>query len=372
MSKEKHNSNQKVLFILKTSKSTKNGLYQMNQYVAQSKLIHTFFQTQIIKLSATNSDFILLKYTEAIFKTCRSFFEILYSLKTFKPDIVYFVISPVNSFIRDFLYIILLKLFRIKVIYHLHGKGIKKKAKQCRLYNKLYKLVYKDSYLIIISKKLKYDIDFLPFKELFILPNCTDYIDEKFVKKDYSLINKNPRIIFLSNLIISKGVYEFINACKMILNEGIEIEAIIVGAEAEIKKAEIESALKNFKKTIHYVGPKYGNDKYEYLHSSDIFVFPTYYSVETWGIVITEAMQVGLPVITTDEAAISDMINNGKNGYIVEKKNSKELADKIKKILFDPQKRKEMGMANRDKYLKNYTHEIFEKRLLDIITAVAK
>ena len=68
-------------------------------------------------------------------------------------------------------------------------------------------------------------------------------------------------------------------------------------------------------------GPVKGDKKFSILNEADIFVFPTYYRNEGHPWVTVEAMAAGLPVISTDHAAISESVHDGKNGYLVEKKN---------------------------------------------------
>ena len=75
-----------------------------------------------------------------------------------------------------------------------------------------------------------------------------------------------------------------------------------------------KNSLKQYK--IFY--QKYNNEKNQIFMESDIFVFPTYYANETFGLVNIEAMQFGLPIFI--RIAISDIVNNNVNGFIIKKK----------------------------------------------------
>jgi len=68
--------------------------------------------------------------------------------------------------------------------------------------------------------------------------------------------------------------------------------------------------------SVHVVGPVVGTQKFELLSSSDIFVFPTYYPPEGHPWVIVEALAAGLPIISTDQGAITESVFHGvrKNG----------------------------------------------------------
>lgn len=67
---------------------------------------------------------------------------------------------------------------------------------------------------------------------------------------------------------------------------------------------------------------------YEYLNNSDIFVLPSY--GEALGIAYLEAMSCGLPIIGTKGEGISDIVENYKNGILIEKGNVDQLCDAIK------------------------------------------
>jgi glycosyltransferase involved in cell wall biosynthesis len=103
---------------------------------------------------------------------------------------------------------------------------------------------------------------------------------------------------------------------------------------------------------------------------SDIFVFPTYYDNETFGLVNLEAMQAKLPIISTPEGGIPDMVEEGENGFIVSQKDAEALADKLEELIKDPQKRKEMGQKGYEKYQRAFTLQVFEERFTDILKKI--
>jgi glycosyltransferase involved in cell wall biosynthesis len=79
-----------------------------------------------------------------------------------------------------------------------------------------------------------------------------------------------------------------------------------------------------------------------------------------------------LPIISTDEGAISDIIDDGATGFIVEKKNPQILANKLKFLITNPKISKDMGEKGRVKFNKYYKIEIFEKRIASIISDFIK
>lgn len=80
--------------------------------------------------------------------------------------------------------------------------------------------------------------------------------------------------------------------------------------------------------------------------AADVFVFPTYY--EPFGMVITEAMASGLPVITSRQAGAAEMITEGENGLLLDQpSDADELSRKLALLLSDESLRQQMGTAAR-------------------------
>ena len=75
--------------------------------------------------------------------------------------------------------------------------------------------------------------------------------------------------------------------------------------------------------------------------SSDIFIFPS--AMETFGLVLIEAMAAGLPVVTSRVGGVDDMVRAGVNGYVFNSGDVRGMIDGVRAILVDPSKRTVMG-----------------------------
>ena len=119
---------------------------------------------------------------------------------------------------------------------------------------------------------------------------------------------------------------------------------------------------------VHFVGFKTKSELAEYYAAADLFVLPT--REDIWGLVINEAMSFGLPCITTDRCIAGlELVENGKNGYVVPVDNSKEVAKKIKLILNDEKLCDDMGRESRRK-IEGYTTEKMAHRHLEIMKSI--
>jgi glycosyltransferase involved in cell wall biosynthesis len=91
----------------------------------------------------------------------------------------------------------------------------------------------------------------------------------------------------------------------------------------------------------------------EYLASADVFVMPSLW--EGLPIALLEAMSAGLPVIATKVEGVEEVIVEGEHGLLVPIENTDALADAILQLLADPQLRRNMGTAAKEKVLDLYT-----------------
>ncbi len=151
-----------------------------------------------------------------------------------------------------------------------------------------------------------------------------------------------PRILFLSNFIKNKKILVLIEALDILTKQDHEFVVRFVGAHFDLSKEMIEEVIRNKNLTsfAKVVGPLMGTEKFLEYEQADIFVFPTF--SEAFGLVNLEAMQYALPVISTFEGSIPDIVIDNETGFLVEKQNGTNVADKIATRLKDKNKRIEM------------------------------
>lgn len=94
-------------------------------------------------------------------------------------------------------------------------------------------------------------------------------------------------------------------------------------------------------------------DAYKYLKAFDVFVLPSLKEGFPW--IILEAIAAELPIIATNVGALPEIIENGKEGFLIEPKNSQILAEKIKWLLENPQKAKIIGIEAKLKLAKEFS-----------------
>jgi glycosyltransferase involved in cell wall biosynthesis len=345
------------------------GATLMNQIVLESNIINKSFRLSSIEISYTDKlEELGKKSIKKSFAFISTFFSLLKEIIVEKQDLIYFQISPLGlAFYRDALFILIMKLFRKKIIFHLHGQGISKAVKNSYFKKQLYRFVFKDSHIICLSSLLIYDIEDVYTGKPFIVNNAIKSVDipTRPIKQ-----NRKVTILFLSNLILKKGILDFIDALEILNSDSIEFSAKIIGDEKEFYNNDLRKILieKKISDKVLLLGPKYDNEKVAEFSKADIFVFPTQYDV--WGLVILEAMQASLPVVSTYVGAIPEIVDDGITGFLVEKQSPKDLAGKINLLIRDDKLREKMGKAGRKKFLKKYTLDIFEQNMKTVFDTV--
>lgn len=356
-----------ILFILHLPPPV-HGAAMMGQYIYESRLINESFHCSYINLTTAKSLQDIGKGGICkLWKSVRLLTKIVKTVCLIRPQLVYVTPNACGgAFYKDFVVVQILKAMGQKIVVHYHNKGVATHQER-PLDNRLYSCFFKRLKVILLSEALYDDIQkYVPRNKVFICPNGIPQTLK--VETVTQRNNAIPHLLFLSNLLVNKGVLILLNACYILKEKGYSFVSEFVGSEtvemdAERFKEEVEK--RNLSGMVAYKGKKYGKEKQRYYEKADIFIFPTLN--ETFGIVLLEAMEQALPCISTNEGGIPDIIENGKTGYIVHKHSAEELAEKIEYLIQHPEQGTIMGRAGKEKFLKEFTLEKFENRMKIIL-----
>jgi glycosyltransferase involved in cell wall biosynthesis len=314
--------------------------------------------------------------------------KLLVLLRKFRPNLSYLALTTTGAaFFKDALIVLLLKVFKVKRIYHLHNRGVSLKKNNI-IYRLFYNFVFRNSEVILLSKRLYHDIEaFVPETKVFICPNGISDHESIYINSSNTQENQSEtktdfdqskdskkvmQLLFLSNLIESKGVFDLLDACALLKIRGVTFACTFIGGESDITANQFRNRLAQLDLLDHvaFEGKKYNKEKELAYTKADIFVFPTFYSNECFPLVLLEAMSYALPVVSTFEGGIQDIVEINKTGLLVEQHNTLDLADKLEFLITNPHLCKEMGLAGRKKYEQKFTLDRFENRLEEILQQV--
>lgn len=353
-----------ILFILHMPPPV-HGASMMGKYIHDSQVVNEAFDCHYINLTTARN---LADIGKVGLRKLIQFVQLLYRIrkevKKLKPQLVYVTPNACGgAFYKDFVVIELLKAMGCKVVAHYHNKGVA--TRQNRKPDKwLYRCFFKKIQVILLAEPLYADVQQFVKREQVLF--CPNGIPESLPTNKEPRKGSLPHIFFLSNLLIDKGVLTLLEACKLLKEQGYVFQCDFVGGETADMNAEgfkRECEQREIADYVTYHGGKYGKEKLTFFQQADIFVFPTFYNNECFPLVLLEAMEQGLPCISTFEGGITDIIDEGKTGFLVPCREVQPLAERIGLLLKNEALRKQLGEAGRAKFERKYTLLHFEENM---------
>jgi glycosyltransferase involved in cell wall biosynthesis len=151
-----------------------------------------------------------------------------------------------------------------------------------------------------------------------------------------TIYNRPLKLLFVGGLSQRKGIANLFEAVNKL---GKHVILTVVGGKIGEGCPALDKALNKHK----WIPSLPHNEILKLMRESDVLVFPSLF--EGFGLVITEAMSQGTPVITTDRTAGGDLIANGHNGWLIEAGSTDALKQAIEKIMSERNLIEEIGMA---------------------------
>lgn len=151
-----------------------------------------------------------------------------------------------------------------------------------------------------------------------------------------------------------KGHIYLIEAMPEILKEVPNVKFYFVGSDEKGIKDNLKERAKELGVEKNIIFADFSPDPVGLMSQFDIFVLSSLW--EGFGLVLLEAMSVGRPIVATNVGPIPEIIQDGKNGFLVSPRDSKKLAEKIIILLKDKNLREKMGNAGKER-LKEFSIE---------------
>ncbi|SDR75413.1 Glycosyltransferase involved in cell wall bisynthesis [Formosa sp. Hel1_31_208] len=300
---------------------------------------------------------------------------IKYNLKFYKvlfSDLIY--ITPGQTFfgiLKYGIFIFTAKLFKKKVVLHIHGNHLKDTYRDSSPLKKrmMKTIISKCDNGIVLSESLVANLTpFLPEKKIHVVYNFVeDFLVENIEAKVKTKNLKSIKLVYLSNLMEEKGILDLLEALKIMESKGIPYHAKIAGNIDHKSKSKIEDYLSLLKHT-EYLGVVKGEDKKNFLLWGNIFVFPSYYAMEGQPISIIEAMSTGNIILTTNHAGISDIFDDQINGLYLQKKDPNDIITKLNQVSNDSQHYESFLYKNHCFGRENFSTKAFIRNLETIFS----
>lgn len=285
-----------------------------------------------------------------------------------RPSIVYVPIAQDRlPFLRDCLFLIPARLFRKKVIVHLHGGHFGKfyQNSSSVMRSVIRYALGRAHRAIVLGRTLDTLFDgIIPRDRVRVIPNG---IPDHYTECSVDSPNGCRRtVLSLGTLMREKGTFDLLEALPSVITQIPDVRIIFAGewyrSEEQSEAAEIveRNGLESY---AQFIGPVTASRKFDVLKKAAALVMPTNYKYEGHPYVILEAMSAGLPVISTCVACIPETVIDGETGFVLEPGDREELARKLVVLLSNEEMRKKMGQAGRKRFLEFYTFDRFSDQM---------
>ena len=184
-------------------------------------------------------------------------------------------------------------------------------------------------------------------------------------------VNGKFKVLFVGRHIERKGICYLIEAAKYLSADKFEIRIVGEGDLTEELKAQA-AQLEGDKNaaSIVFTGKLVAPELAREYREANVFVLPAIVDhkgdTEGLGVVLIEAMELGLPIIASDVGGIPDVVVNNESGILVPEKDPVALADAIKRIESDPQYTESLLEGARNRIAEHFTWDNITRRQIEI------
>jgi glycosyltransferase involved in cell wall biosynthesis len=306
--------------------------------------------------------------------------RILYARFVLRSQILYYapeLVTPRTTVLRDAAILAASRPFFSKTVLHLHASGI------AQLYGKMpgwqrwlvRRGFYHADAVIRLSSLAPNDGQQLKARHEYVVPNGIDDIgrDRRAVRPARQITKQAPlRLLFVALLSEAKGLWVLIDACAKLAAQEIPIQLDVMGNFESLdfeSRTRAKVAELSLNDNVRFLGHLNGPEKLAAFIAADALCHPTFY--DTFALVIIEAMACTLPVVATNWSSIPSMVDEGKTGFLVEPHDPDAVADRLSRLVHNPQLRVQMGLAGREKFLREFTLSRHLERMRAVFLDVA-
>ena len=260
--------------------------------------------------------------------------------KKLKIDIVH--INPsltLQSLLRDGLFIWVIRLFapaKIYVSFHGWEEKVEQKIETGRFLKMIFASTFNGvAHISVLASSFAESLYRLGIDKTDITTISTMFDGVNI--GDQGLVEKSrvEEILFLSRLIKEKGILELLDGFFILASDYPGLSLTVAG-DGPLRKKILEKVVDHhMEKRVRLTGYISGSEKVALFRAADIFVLPSYYG-EGCPIALLEALAVGLPVVTTRNRGIVDVISDPEHGILIDAVTPTAIGEAIKTYITEP------------------------------------
>ena len=237
----------------------------------------------------------------------------------------------------------------------LHDRPLHKRALKAAALRALYSQA---SALYIGEQNRRYFAHYgMPAERMFPAPYCVDNehyrrqakalrAERAAVREGFGVMNDAPIVLFCGKLIEKKQPLLLIEAFARV--RALQQCSLVIAGDGPLRSAAAELVTRLAVPDVHFAGFLDQQELPRAYAAADVFVLPSELH-ETWGLVVNEAMNFGLPIVVSDKVGCAeDLVRHGQNGFVVKHHDVRALADSIGQLVADGELRRAFGAGSVD------------------------
>jgi glycosyltransferase involved in cell wall biosynthesis len=258
---------------------------------------------------------------------------------------------------RDVVYFALAKALGRKVVYQVHGGLL---PQQFFAGQPLGKAVFRwilrsaDAVVLLAASEIEAYREFAPNARVVRIANAVA-LESVATLHDKRYREARPlEIVYLGRLAASKGIFETVEAVRLLTDRGVELRLRIAGAGGASEEIRAAIAAARLEDRVQLVGSVFGAGKQQLWHDADVFAFPTYHC-EGLPYALLEAMAAGAVPVVSPVGAIPDVMQDEVHGLIVPPHDPQAVAAALARLAVDRALLERLGLAARERIVGHYS-----------------
>ena len=190
--------------------------------------------------------------------------------------------------------------------------------------------------------------------------------DGKVIREKYAVGDGEKLLLTVSRLTVEKNVSFLISSLIPLIKNSHDLKFLIVGDGDQKNSFENIVSSEGLNDKIFFSGIVDSSEMKNYYAAADIFVFAS--KSETQGMILSEAMFMGLPIVAVNATGSKDIVRNESTGILVED-NEKDFSAAVMGLAQDENKRKEFSENAKRIAREEYTSDICARALVEVYEA---
>lgn len=324
--------------------------------------------------------------------TIKILLEAVAKIVWYRPQVIHVMVTRSKlGCVKDFVFIGLGRLLRAKVCAHVRGGNLGLLHDACGpVLRRILRFFYhRVSFGIVLGETLvgQFD-DLLPPARVRVIFNCFPEHEIKGPLKKGARNESDPlKVVFLSNVLPTKGLFDALRGVALAIQEGVPIEFTFAGeffnndgalpklGQYALENVNAKSLEKKYEHLIDELGIRHrvkrirviqGQAKWNMLLSSDILLLPIYNRTEGQPLTIIEAMRSGCAVVTTTCGGIADIVEDRTTGRTVRPRCPEDIAEALEWIWKNPAWLEDVSKKNQQRAIVDYSPEAHVTALIKV------